>query len=103
MHADLEVRRRVLLLTYQRYQQADRAWTLALQEMNRWFPAGSRPGAFAIGDPGSPIRRLYERRERALLQMETARLKLEVARERLAARQQATQGMRVMFVTHLKV
>jgi len=33
MHAELTTRRRVLLLTYRRYLEADRAWEMALEEV----------------------------------------------------------------------
>ena len=66
MHADLETRRRVLLLTYRRYLEADRAWNTALREMRTWFPTTRRPVSAIIGNPGSPIRRLYEQRARAM-------------------------------------
>ena len=86
MHKDLEIRRAVLVTTYRRYLEADRAWTVALRETRAWFPAQSRPNRAAIGNPDSPVRRLYERRQRALEQLEIARLKLEVAKRRLAVR-----------------
>lgn len=86
MHKDLETRRAVLVMTYGRYLEADRAWTVALSESRAWFPAQSRPNRAAIGNPESPVRRLYERRLRALEQLEIARLKLEVAKRRLADR-----------------
>ena len=101
MHADLVTRRRVLMLTYRRYLQADRAWTVALDAIKGWYPAASRPGAWVIGNPGSPIRRLHERRERALLQLEAARLKLDAARQRLAARRGKTRGSRILLVSCL--
>jgi hypothetical protein len=90
MHKDLETRRLVLLTTYRRYLEADRAWTVALAEVRAWFPAQARPYRTAIGDPGSPVRQLWERRERALLHLEIARGKLEEARRRLAARRAAS-------------
>ncbi|MDT8325919.1 MAG: hypothetical protein RQ750_00840 [Roseovarius sp.] len=99
MHKDLLTRRRVLLVTYRRYLDADRAWTVALREVKTWFPAASRPGVSTIGNPGSPMRRLFEQRERALLQFETARLKLEAARRRFAARECARRSVRVMLIT----
>ena len=100
MNSDLLTRRRALLVTYRRYLAADRAWTLALREMKTWFPAASRPGPSAIGNPGSPIRRLFEQRERALLQLETARLKLEVAKRRFAARDRATRYAEVVLISY---
>jgi hypothetical protein len=100
MHADIATRRRLLLLTYQRYLAADRVWDLALREMKTWFPTASQPGPSTIGNPGSPIRRLYRQRERAMLQLETARLKLEVAKQRLATSRQKTQATRVLYITY---
>ena len=100
MHTDIVPRRRLLLLTYQRYMAADRAWNVALREMKTWFPAASQPVRSTIGNPGSPIRRLYKNRERAMLQLETARLKLEVAKQRLAARQQKTQATRMLYISY---
>lgn len=87
MHSELATRRRVLLLTYQRYIAAERAWTDAQQEIRHWFPRTGRPATQSIGDPGSFIRRLYDQRERSVHQLEIARLKLEVAKHRLALRQ----------------
>lgn len=100
MHPDLVTRRRSLMVTYERYLAADRAWATAVRHMQLWFPAASRSRHSPIGNPGSPIRRLYEKRERALLQLETAHLKLDVARERLAARKKKMQDPYVMLVTH---
>ncbi|SHK43584.1 hypothetical protein SAMN05444000_12921 [Shimia gijangensis] len=100
MHSDLATRRRVLLVAYQRYQKADRAWDIARQEMKSWFPRGARPNSSAIGNPGSPIRRLYKQRERAMLQLEAARLKLDVARQRLASRRQEAETTHTLFLTY---
>lgn len=85
MHAELATRRRVLLLIYQRYIAAEQAWDVAQRETKAWFPQSHHSPAI-IGDPGSPIRQLYNRRERAILQLEVARLKLQVARQRLENR-----------------
>lgn len=100
MHTDLAMRRRVLLVTYQRYQKADRAWDIARQEMKSWFPRGERPNSSEIGNPGSPIRRLYEQREHAMLQLDAARLKLDVARQRLATRREKAQKAPMLFLTY---
>lgn len=100
MHPDLVTRRRGLMVTYERYLAADRAWNMALRDMKLWFPAASRPRHSTIGNPGSPIRRLYEKRERALLQLEAAHLKLDVAKQRMAARQRKMQEPYVMLVTY---
>lgn len=101
MHADLETRRRVLMLTYQRYLDADRAWRIALDDLKHWFPANSRPGPSAIGTPGSRIRRLHDQREHALRQMEVARRKLDVARRRLTARSLNIRARQILLVSYL--
>lgn len=102
MHADLSTRRRVLISTYTRYLDADRAWHMALDEMKLWFPATNRPGRSAIGNPGSPIRKLYERRERALLQLEVARFKLDAARQRLAERHKIRRRQQLLLVSYIE-
>ena len=102
MHADLLTRRRVLISTYRRYLDADRAWHIALDEMKLWFPATSRPGPSVIGNPGSPIRKLYERRERALLQLEVARFKLDAARQRLAERHTSRRRQQLLLVSYIE-
>lgn len=100
MHADLATRRRVLLLTYQRYIAAERAWAEAQRELKAWFPSASQPRAPIIGNPGSAIRRLYDQRARAILQLEVARGKLDVARQRLEKRHHETH---VLYITHVKL
>lgn len=85
MHADLAMRHRVLLLIFHRYNAAEQAWSVAQQETKAWFPTRHNKSAL-IGDPGSRIRHLYDQRERAILQLEVARLKLQVARQRLERR-----------------
>ncbi len=97
MHADLATRRRVLLLIYQRYTAAEQAWSVAQRETKTWFPQSHHSPAI-IGDPGSPIRHLYNQRERAILQLEVARLKLQVARKRLERREQ-DYGTDPLFLT----
>ena len=100
MHPDLVTRRRSLTVTYERYLAADRAWSMAVRDVKLWFPPASQPHHSPIGNPGSPVRRLYEKRERALLQLGTAHLKLAVARQRLAARQKEMGDPSVRLVTH---
>jgi len=100
MHSDLATRRRALLITYQRYLEADRAWEVAISDMQNWFPKRKKPSPLTIGNPGSPIRRLYERRELALMQLEAARQKFETAKQRLATRHQEAQVSRVVLLTY---
>ena len=101
MHTDLATRRRVLQLTYQRFLDADRVWSMALRDVKTWFPSANQPNPFTIGNPGSRIRRLYEKRERAMLQLHAARLKLRVARKRMAERSRKTEKTRLLFLTHV--
>lgn len=86
MHTDLSIRRRVLILHYRRYLEADRTWKNAREDLKAWFPVARHPEPVAIGNPGSPIRKLYDRRDRALMQLQAARFKLETAKQRLRQR-----------------
>lgn len=86
MRPELMTRRRALRLAFERYIEADKTWRDALVGLNDWFPrsANRRPGL--IGNPGSPIRRLYDARSRALLRLEVTQVKLATAKRRLAER-----------------
>ena len=97
MQSELATRRRVLRVTYQRYVDADRAWTAALQEMATWFPIGARPYRASIGNPGSRLRRLYEARARALVQLEAAYEKFETARRRMGARRRGGRSQTIFL------
>ena len=85
MRAELHMRYRLLLRAERRFDAADRAWHAAAQAARALFPAGARPPVLPIGDPGSPVRRLWERRERELLALLAARARLDAARVRLTA------------------
>ena len=98
MHPDLAVRRRAVFVVYRRFLEADQAWHDACVQMNAWFPPSVRTRAAAIGHPGSRIRQLYNQRERAIAQLEVARLKLDIAKKRLA-RQRRPGTRRVMLLT----
>ena len=63
MTPDINFRRRTLLVFYSRYLNADRALRLAQEEALSWFPQDARPLVPPIGNPGSRIRRLYDRRD----------------------------------------
>lgn len=82
MKFETDPRRRALLIFYRRYLAADRAWRLAQAEAVSWFPAQFRPAVPPIGDPGSKLRRLHDRRDRALARLKVAHLKLGKAQER---------------------
>ena len=100
MHADLSTRRRVLQVIYLRYQKADQALKIATEEMKTWFPNASQTKSSTIGNPGSPIRRLYEQREKAVHKLSVAHLKLNVARKRLAIRRQKAQVKPILYLTY---
>ncbi|WP_320179005.1 hypothetical protein [Roseovarius pacificus] len=83
MHNDLNLRRRVLTMSYLRYAEADLSWRRACAAARGWFPDGDRPPRRTIGAPKSPVRLVYDRRQRALAQFLAARRKLLQARARL--------------------
>lgn len=88
MDPALHLRRRVLARSWLAYVEADRAWTVAASAARAWFPAGQRPDARPIGDPGSRVRHLHEARERALLRFLAARAAFERARMRRRPRRE---------------
>jgi hypothetical protein len=93
MLVDLQTRRRAIALAYRRYVVADDAWNRSTRRALSWFPDERQAHVAIIGNPGSNVRRLYQQREKAMLQLETARLKLEVAKSRLMKRRrQMTVG-----------
>lgn len=100
MHTDLKARRRVLIMTYRRYLDADRAWTVAQGELKTWFPGISLSHRSQIGDPGSRVRRLYEQRNRAMLQFEAARRKLDEGRKRLPPRRRPVPAAHLLLVSY---
>jgi hypothetical protein len=94
MRSDLDLRRRVLMKLYRRYLTADRDWVEETRLAVAWLPEAP-PGKLAlIGNPGSRVRRLYDRRETALERLHVARAKLEMARRRMEAR----EGRRVVLL-----
>ena len=101
MHPDLEFRRHVLNLTYERYLVADRAWLDASQDVRTWLPRRARSAIAVIGNPGSPIREIYERRDKALSQLVAVRLKLEEAKRRIEMRSFANRPQKVMLISYL--
>lgn len=86
MHPDLRAPHRLLARAYTAYVRADHDWRRAAEAAATWFPEPMPPQIPALGDPGSRVRRLYDRRERALIQIHAARAKLEAARLRLERR-----------------
>jgi len=80
MRPELELRRRALLSAYHRYLAADRACRLAEKEALSWFPIKNHPSVPPIGHPGSPLRRLHDRRDRAIFRLQLLRLKFHETR-----------------------
>jgi hypothetical protein len=87
MQSDLDLRRRVLVKLYRRYMTADHDWLVETRVALSWMPETPPEKLAVIGNPGSRVRRLYDRREEALERLHAARAKLEVARRRLAERE----------------
>ena len=102
MHIELMTIRRALLMTYQSYLEADRAWDIAMHDVNTWFPGENRTGILAIGNPGSPVARLYVQRKRALQQLEAVSRKLQRAKKRLASRRPETKKLEPLFIGHVQ-
>ncbi|MGR3322591.1 MAG: hypothetical protein ACU0DK_11715 [Pseudooceanicola sp.] len=96
MDSELHLRRRTLALMYRRYIEAERDWTLTQREIRLWFPPHTQSFACSIGNLGSPVRRAYERRERAIHQLHVAKLKLEVAKSRFEARRKLMQSIALL-------
>lgn len=86
MHADLEVNRRVVIAAYRRYLAADRDLQAAQTGARRWFRRMPAKQTALIGDPGSRIRALTDRRDRALVRLSLAMAALEKARRRIRRR-----------------
>ena len=82
MHEHLEVQRRVLVVAYRRYLVADQAVYAARTSALSWLPDAPPRSIALIGDPGSRIRRLHDRRDRALARLALARQALEEAHNR---------------------
>lgn len=86
MHRDLDQNRRLLAMAYQRYIEAELVWIRARGAARAWFPEDSRPYRWTMGSPQSRLRRIYERRQRAILQLAVARQKFRRAKARMENR-----------------
>ena len=101
MHPDLQINRRVVINATQRYSRADADWHKGLIHAAEIFPDVVGHGFWHIGNPGSRIRKLYERREQALRRLDVARLKLQFAKKRLRDRHEASRANAIaLFITH---
>lgn len=83
MHRQLEAHRRFLILAHQRYFAADRALETARSTARSWFPEALARSTTLIGDPGSRVRHLYERRDRARARLALVHQALEESQDRI--------------------
>lgn len=87
MQEELAAYHRLLLIAYRRYVDADLELALAVSDMRNFFPADRMPHRGTIGAPDSPIRQLHEKRDRALLRLQSSYEKFRAARARVGRRQ----------------
>jgi len=79
----LRVQRHVYVAAYEEYLRADRDWLVGLERVGALVPDAMGRGFWTLGNPGSKVRRSYQRRDRALQKLMAARSKLENAKLRL--------------------
>ncbi len=84
MRQELLARRRALIVIYNRYVEADASWRRARHLARACFPEASKPYRWTIGNPRSPVRHLFEQRQKALEQLSAARTKFFAAKKRAA-------------------
>jgi len=85
MREEVRIHLRMVSRIERRYWHADRDWRRAAEAACAVFPPAQRPAGAPIGDPGSPVRRRWESRERALLTLMAAQARLRAAEARHAA------------------
>lgn len=86
MERRYRVQRRVLIRAYQTYLASERAFEDARRAALTWFPGVDTRHIEPIGNPGSLIRQLYDRRERAIARLRLAQKALDDAQSRLGQR-----------------
>lgn len=87
MHRELTAHYRLLAAVYRRYVDADFRLAKARNELRVLFPVDQVPYRGTIGAPRSPIRRLHEERDRALLRFQSAYVKFKTAKARVHKRE----------------
>lgn len=95
VHKTLKLRHRVLVEASTRYQRADQAWRHGLATAEQFIPEAVGRGYWAIGNPGSRVRRLYDERDNALRRLNVAIAKLKAGRAR---REQAEAQKPVLLI-----
>lgn len=69
MHGYVGIHRRTVLQAYHRFLAADRSLQKAQSAALVWISEPSSQKAMLMGDTGSRVRRLHERRDRALARL----------------------------------
>ena len=82
MHGYDDTHRRMVLLAYHRFLMADRSFQEAQSDAFTWFPGSASRKKMLMGDPGSRVRGLFERRNRALARLRLVRQALRDERKR---------------------
>jgi hypothetical protein len=95
MDPELNAYRRVLIKAYHDYLSADCSLQIATQTAEAWMRIRPERRVLLIGDPGSPIRQLYEKRERALARLMRLRDALKEAEVQFARQDAQKRGTRV--------
>jgi hypothetical protein len=93
VHRELVGHRRLLAKTYRRYVDADLRLMATLNEMKSFFPVDRLPYRGTVGAPKSPIRRLREDRDQALLRFQSAYVKFKTAKARVHQKDASRQVM----------
>ena len=86
MQEELAAHHRLLAVAYRRYLDADLTLALATNDMRTFFPTNRQPYRGTIGAPGSRIRRLHDKRDLALLRLQSSYELFAAARARVARR-----------------
>ena len=87
MHQYAEFDRRMVLQAYHRYLSADRSLQLAQAEALSYFPELGSRKTMLMGDPGSRLRQLVQRRDRALARLVFLRAALKANQRNIRIRQ----------------
>ncbi len=91
MHGYVGIHRRTVLQAYHRFLAADRSLQKAQSAALVWIAEPSSQKAMLMGDTGSQVRRLHERRDRALERLTLLRQALDQEKKR--KRQESRQSV----------
>ena len=88
MHGYVGIHRRTVLQAYHRFLAADRSLQKAQSAALVWISEPSSQKAMLMGDTGSRVRRLHERRDRALARLRLLWQTLDQEKKRKRKRSQ---------------